>query len=345
MTPQEKVAAWALSQVGYAAYNGKHNKYAQALDKTKGYNGPKDGYDWCESFHDCGMMECFGLETAWKMMNQPMGGCGAGCEQSAAYYRAAGRWSSSPSLGAQIYFGSVGDEYHTGFVVGYDASTVWTAEGNTGYSLGYPGGAVLKQSYPRSSSKIAGYGVPDWSLAKDGDAVFSDVGKGTAHADAIKWAKERGITTGYADGTFRPYSPTTRADMAAFLYRASGSPKPFKDVAPGSPRFAEISWMAEKDIAKGYSDGRFRPNDSVARRDMAAFLYRLAGSPAYEPSEADETFFSDVDSSTPHAKEIWWLAAQGISEGWIEGGRHYFRPSEPLTRSDAMALIQRTVGR
>lgn len=345
MTPQEKVVAWALSQVGYAAYDGKHNKYAKALDNTKGYNGPKDGYDWCESFHDCGMMECFGLETAWKMMNQPMGGCGAGCEQSASYYRSAGQWSTSPSLGAQIYFGGVGSEYHTGFVVDYDAFTVWTTEGNTGYSLGYPGGAVLKQSYPRSSPKIAGYGVPKWSLAKDEDAVFSDVGKGTAHIDAIKWAKDEGITTGYADGSFKPYSPTTRADMAAFLYRAAGSPRLFKDVTPDTPHFAEVSWMAKQGITTGYPNGTFKPGMPVKRCDMAAFLYRLAGSPSYEPSEADSTFFSDVDSSTPHAREIMWLAAQGISEGWIEDGRHYFKPSESLTRADAVALIRRAVGK
>lgn len=165
MTPQEKFVNWLLSQVGYTAYNGKHNKYAQAIDKTNGYNGIKDGYDWCEAFYDDGMMECFGLDTAWKMMNQPKGGCGAGCEQSAAQYRAAGQWSTSPSLGAQIYFGTRGDEYHTGGVVAFDSSTVWTVEGNTGYSQGYSGGAVLKQSYSRNSSKIAGYGVPKWSLA------------------------------------------------------------------------------------------------------------------------------------------------------------------------------------
>lgn len=344
MTPQEKLVNWALAQVGYAAYDGKRNKYAQAIDKTDGYNGAKDGYDWCESFHDCGMMECFGLDLAWKMMNQPKGGCGAGCEQSASYYRSAGQWSDSPSLGAQIYFGAKGSEYHTGIVVGYDSSTVYTVEGNTGYSLGYSGGAVLKQDYPRSSSKIAGYGVPDWSLAKDEDAVFSDVGKGTAHVDAIKWAKEEGITTGFADGSFRPYAPATRADMAAFLYRAAGSPKLFKDVTPETPHFAEISWMAKQGISTGFEDGTFKPSAPVKRCDLAAFLYRLAGSPFYEPTDADRTYFSDVDETTDHAKEIWWLASKGITEGWTSGGRHYFKPSEPVARCDAMAMLKRAIG-
>lgn len=46
--------------------------------------------------------------------------------------------------------------------------------------------------------------------------------------------------------------------------------------------------------------------ETVKRQDMAAFLYRLAGSPAFEaPAESP---FSDVDASTPHYAEVCWLA-------------------------------------
>ena len=99
------------------------------------------------------------------MGNQPMNGCGADCEFSASYYRAADQWSSEPSLGAQVFFGARGSESHTGVVVGYDAAHVYTVEGNTGYSADYSGGAVLERTYSRGDSRIVGYGVPRWSVA------------------------------------------------------------------------------------------------------------------------------------------------------------------------------------
>lgn len=161
MTPQEKVVAWARSQVGYRATSAKRNKYAEKLDKLGYvYNGAKNGYDWCDVFADSAYIECFGAETAIKMIAQPKYGCGAGCPWSADYYRRAGQWSEQPSLGAQIFFGTRGDEYHTGIVVGYDSYNVHTVEGNVGGG----GGMVGERTHYRYSG-ISGYGVPNWSLA------------------------------------------------------------------------------------------------------------------------------------------------------------------------------------
>ena len=164
-TPQERVRDWVLGEVGYVPSYGKYNKYAEKLDQTNAYNGPKNGYDWCDVFADCAYISVFGYETAIKMINQPEGGCGAGCPWSASYYRAANQWSSEPSVGAQIFFGDWGDEYHTGIVTGFDGAHVYTVEGNTGYYSGYSGGAVLERTYSRGDGNICGYGVPNWELA------------------------------------------------------------------------------------------------------------------------------------------------------------------------------------
>lgn len=52
--------------------------------------------------------------------------------------------------------------------------------------------------------------------------------------------------------------------------------------------------------------------------------------------------FSDVDENTPHAKEVWWLAAQGISAGWDEAdGTMTFRPYETVKRGDMAAFLHR----
>ena len=134
---QEMVCDWALSQVGYVPSSGKFNKYAEYLDRTNIYNGPKNGYDWCDVFADCDYVSNFGLDVAVRMIAQPLRGCGAGCAFSASYYRAADQWDRDPSVGAQIFFGRRGAEHHTSIVVGCDSAHIFTVEGNTGYSAGY----------------------------------------------------------------------------------------------------------------------------------------------------------------------------------------------------------------
>lgn len=176
MGPAEKMAEWARSQVGYAADSNKRTKYGEMLDNIGFYNGPKNGYDWCEQFYDAGMVINFGEDTALAMMNAERKGGGAGCWISAQDYRDAGQWSNVPSIGAQIYFGVLGDESHTGCVVGYTDSTVGYVDGNTGYSQGYATGAVLYHELARDDGWIVGYGVPDWALAEDGRWVHTERG-------------------------------------------------------------------------------------------------------------------------------------------------------------------------
>ena len=89
----------------------------------------------------------------------------------------------------------------------------------------------------------------------------------------------------------------------------------------------------------------YRGMSSVVRQDMAAFLYRWAGSPEYMPLNTDMHRFCDVDRLTPHAKEIWWLASTGISEGWLDSdGSRTFRGMSPVTRQDMAAFLYRLCG-
>ena len=186
---------------------------------------------------------------------------------------------------------------------------------------------------------------------------FKDVNSSTPHYDNIVWLYNEGISTGFGRGsnrTFQPYSNVARCDMAAFLYRLAGSPvyiptssdmKYFSDVDSSTPHCTEIWWLASTGISRGwYENGTrtFRPYANVARCDMAAFLYRLAGEPDYSPTPSERRYFSDIHSSSPHAKEVWWLASIGVSKGWKEGdGTHTFRPYSNVVRCDMAAFINR----
>ena len=190
-------------------------------------------------------------------------------------------------------------------------------------------------------------------------AAFTDVSDATPHAEDIRWLAEAGISTGWpnGDGTyhFSGMDAVVRQDMAAFLHRLAqhdGSSLPlgaalsFSDVSASTPHEEDIAWLSAAGIAEGWPlpDGSraFRGMGTVARQDMAAFLYRLAGSPAYTPSEADRRLFSDVTEETPHAKEIWWLARVGVSEGWERAdGSCEFRGMGTVARQDMAAFLHR----
>lgn len=153
------------SKTGNAGYNN-YTKYARDLFNADYYNGNKNGYAWCDVFVDWCHWIAAGKDSkeAQRVICQT-GDCGAGCGWSADYYRAAGRFYSSPKPGDQIFFGESGDEYHTGIVYAVDSYYVYTIEGNTSSASGVVdnGGGVFKKSYSRSYYGISGYGRPRYN--------------------------------------------------------------------------------------------------------------------------------------------------------------------------------------
>ena len=115
--------------------------------------------------------------------------------------------------------------------------------------------------------------------------------------------------------------------------RLDPAPSRFTDVPAENQFYAEINWLAQRRITTGYPDGTFRPGENVERGAMAAYFYRLAGTPQF--TAPDNPTFSDVPKSHPFYKEIEWMAARGITTGYGDGT---FRPSDSVNR-DAMAAF------
>ncbi|WP_237221637.1 S-layer homology domain-containing protein [Rothia nasimurium] len=172
---------------------------------------------------------------------------------------------------------------------------------------------------------------------------FEDVPNSLPFATEINWLYQKDIVTGTQIGWRRYYYPhqTVKRDaMAAFLYRVAGSPNyippvnsPFRDIHPGMQFYKEMCWLNYARISTGWPDRTFRPWDNVRRDAMAAFLYRLAGSPSFTmPSRSP---FTDINPRTQFYKEMCWLSATGLSTGWAD---RTFRPWDAVRR-DAMAAF------
>ena len=198
------------------------------------------------------------------------------------------------------------------------------------------------------------------------ELTFIDVDPTTSHYDDVQWLASSGISTGYPDGTFRPYVEVARCDMAAFIRRlaknnnwldaATWTPSEadwntFKDIDKNSPHAEDVLWLAHAEISQGWDVGNgqkeFRPLAIVARCDMAAFLHRLASkagvsdASTWKPSEADWTF-ADIDAGSPHAEDVLWLAHSEVSKGWDESnGTKTFRPLTNVARCDMAAFLHR----
>ena len=121
--------------------------------------------------------------------------------------------------------------------------------------------------------------------------VFRDVAPALWYSNAVAWAAEKGITTGYADGAFRPDQRVTRQEFAAFLYRYAGSPAvrtvslPYPDAAAvESYAAAPLCWAVNRGLMKGDNYGKLLPTANITRAQAATLLQRYLESKA-SPSD------------------------------------------------------------
>ena len=111
-------------------------------------------------------------------------------------------------------------------------------------------------------------------------STFGDVPADAYYAKAVAWAVENGITDGTSDTTFAPGTICTRAQGAALLYRAAGSPAvsgsaAFTDV-PADAYYADAAaWAEQKGITGGIGNGLFGPHNNCTRAQIVTFLYRM----------------------------------------------------------------------
>lgn len=110
-------------------------------------------------------------------------------------------------------------------------------------------------------------------LARQNDADLN--GGNTWYEKAQLWSKNKGIS----DGT-EPNAAINRAQMVTMLWRAKGQPAAggaatFTDVSADSYYAGAVSWAIENGITAGVGGGRFDPNSTCTRAQIATFLYRL----------------------------------------------------------------------
>ena len=151
--------------------SGNYTKYARDLDAIPNfYNSQhKIGFAYCCIFTDWLIWMACGkdVQKTFDVTCQPPKSAGAGTIESYRYFKNAGRAGKTPKVGANIFYTSDGTEkgiHHTGLVIGYDNSTVYTIEGNVS-------NMVKKLKVNVNSPKIYGYGYPKYDPEPNGKVV------------------------------------------------------------------------------------------------------------------------------------------------------------------------------
>lgn len=151
----------------------------------------------------------------------------------------------------------------------------------------------------------------------DKNFPFTDVSKNDGCYDAVDYLYSKGIMNGTSSTKFSPNGELTRAMVVTILYRAQGEPAvhtsgSFKDVAAGCYYTEAVEWAAANNIVKGFTDGTFKPDKSVTREQLAAFLSRFAQYNDAKIIEADGQLSTDAVVSGWARKNVEWAVAEGI---------------------------------
>ncbi len=170
---------------------------------------------------------------------------------------------------------------------------------------------------------------------------FTDVKKSDFYYSAVLWAVEKDITAGTTKTTFAPKAPCTRGQIVTFLWRAAGCPtpksskNPFTDVKKSDFYYNAVLWAVGKNITSGTSNSTFSPSAPCTRGQIAAFLWRAAGTPQVKTSKLP---FKDVKKSDYYFKAVLWAVEKEITSGTT---KTTFAPSAPCTRGQIVTFLHR----
>lgn len=192
----------------------------------------------------------------------------------------------------------------------------------------------------------ASYDLP---VSEDYQSAFTDTADYWG-ANYVEFLYTSGVTTGYADGTFRPNQNITRAQFAVMLYRYLGLDEskyadvelPFADVDKiGEYAIPAIRALYTEGVINGSvgKDGSlyFNPNNPLTRAQAATMIGRTQ-----EKGYATvELTFTDTGKIPAYATfYIQTMAAQGIIGGYTDGS---FRPNNNITRGQMAKILYHLV--
>lgn len=194
--------------------------------------------------------------------------------------------------------------------------------------------------------------------------TFVDVDSHTDYFNAINWAIENGVATGYGDDTWRPNNCVKRAELVKMVMESrpqkgptnSKMENPFPDIKPTEWYYNYANEAKSMNFISGYSDGAFRGYLCVNRAEaMKIATNAMFGNPPLNKTSGDIYFDDklvvDIKSSDwfmPYARFLFKDRLVGTnhtaSAGYTVGTvplipRIYFYPAGEMTRKEVAQML------
>ena len=125
--------------------------------------------------------------------------------------------------------------------------------------------------------------MPLTAFAASNSASYSDI-EGEKCEGAVNVLTALGVVDGYEDGTYRPSTTVTRAEMAKLIITALGvadyasaTTSTYTDMANAQWAVPFVQYATNLNIINGYGNGKFGPSDEVTYEQAATMIVRALG--------------------------------------------------------------------
>lgn len=252
---------------------------------------------------------------------------------------------SKPVLGVDYTVSGLaeGDELRTPPTLKYspDADSIMPGE----FDILIDGAMVPDNTHYDPAIKFVRGKLTVTSLLPDQENPFSDVSNYTWYSTAVKYVYNRGLMRGVSATLFDPTSDLTRGMLVTILYRMEGEPAmgsdmPFTDLERRGYYLNAVRWAKYNRIVNGYGDGRFGPNDSLTREQMAIILYnysRYCGVNVNKAASLD-AYVDAYDTCSAGYRALQWACAEGLIQGTSDTT---LSPTQTAMRAQVALVLMR----
>lgn len=175
---------------------------------------------------------------------------------------------------------------------------------------------------------------------------FPDCNPNEWYASAVTYVSNKGLITGYDNGTFGPYDNITRGQLVTILWRMEGKPVSssagFSDVSSSDFYYSAALWAQKNGVIKGYGDGTFGGERLITRQEAAVMLANYASFKGYDTA-SDKTALKNIsgwrEADSWALDSLGWCVDQGLMSGKDTPSGAYLDPMGPTWRSAMAKMI------
>lgn len=200
--------------------------------------------------------------------------------------------------------------------------------------------------------QIAQVGLMGFSIAKAVEPKsFSDVPMSHANYQAIMYLQQKGIISGYPDGTFKPNQAVNRVEALKMIYgiedfnywNLADGPifvdggnvnVPFKDIDKSQWYFKYLQMAYNEGVVGGYPDGSFKPTQTVNQVENLKMLLERT----YLKIDHKDDIVVDTDSPQWYSPYVVYANQRNLIASPAN-----FNAAQPMTRAALAEVIYRTL--